>query len=462
MRSKDHLSVRQPGAIPVEFLRRVGVAIAMLGALTLAIAPRAAWAASLVRDADIEHALGELAAPVLRAAGLSPSQVGIYVVQDNKLNAFVLDRTAIYIHSGMILRLTKASELQAVIAHEAAHIANGHLTRRYANLQTARNVMALGAALSVAAGALSGNGAAAGGIALGVASSARGVFFGHTRAEESAADQSSMRYLAAANIETAGAVSVMELFAGQEALPTNRQDIYSRSHPLSRDRLRQIKALAASYGKSGRPDPNAEYWFDRAKGKLSAFIRNPKWTFQRMKESPYADVRAMREAVAWHRQNNTGKALAAMDRARAARPKDPYYEDLRGQIMMESRNWGAAANAYGRALKLAPRDTMIMAGYGRALIALGGQQRMKQAVPYLERATSQDWRNDMALRDLGTAYAKLGQTGMANVVTAERHAMRGRTKEARILAKRAVDLLPRGSPGWRRAQNVLNSIADDD
>ncbi|EAQ03345.1 peptidase, M48 family protein [Pseudooceanicola batsensis HTCC2597] len=426
--------------------------------LVLALGPRTVAAATLVRDADIEHGLTQLAAPILRAAGLSPSTVGIYVVKDSQMNAFVLDRTAIYIHSGMILRLTKASELQAVIAHEAAHIANGHLTRRYANMQAARNVMALGAALSVAAGALTNQGEAAGGVALGVASSAQRVFFGHTRAEESAADQSGMRYLAAAGIETSGAVSLMELFAGQEALPVRRQDIYARSHPLSRDRLRQVKALAVSYGKPGKPDPVADYWFDRLKGKLSAFVRNPKWTFQRYKESPYPDVRAMREAVAWHRQNRTGRALAAMDRARAARPGDPYYDELRGQILLESRNWAAAANAYGAALKRAPRNTLILAGYGRSLVALGGTQRLKQAVGYLERSTARDWRNNLALRDLGSAYAKLGNTGMAALVTAERHAMHGRTREAEILAKRAADLLPRGSAGWRRAQDVLNAV----
>ena len=102
-----------------------------LGVVLAASLPRAVQAATLVRDADIEHALGQLSGPVLRAAGLSPSRVGIYVVEDNAMNAFVLDPTAIYIHSGMILRLTKASELQAVIAHEAAHIANGQIGRAH-------------------------------------------------------------------------------------------------------------------------------------------------------------------------------------------------------------------------------------------------------------------------------------------------------------------------------------------
>ncbi|MGI3167819.1 M48 family metalloprotease [Pseudooceanicola sp. C21-150M6] len=430
-------------------------ALIILGLLNFT--PRPGQAASLIRDADIEFSLGQLAAPILRAAGLSPSRVGIYVVDDRNMNAFVLDPTAIYIHSGMILRLERAAELQSVIAHEAAHIANGHIARRYANMAATRNVMLLGAALSVAAGAATGQGAAAGGVALGVAGSAQRVFFGHTRAEESSADQSGIRFMAAAGVDTQGAVSVMELFSGQEALPARRQDIYARSHPLSRDRLRNLKALAVSYGKPVKPDPAAEYWFDRAKGKLSAFTRNPKWTFQRAKESA-PDVRAMREAVAHHRLNQTQKALAALDRARAIRANDPYYDDLRGQILMESRNFAAAAQVYAAAAKRAPGNALIQASYGRSLVALGGAQNFKSAVSVLERATRDDWRNGMALRDLGTAYAKQGNTGMASVVTAEGHAMRGRTREARVLAERAAGLLPNGSPGWRRAQDVLNAV----
>ena len=431
-------------------------------ALVIALGPRNGWAATLIRDPDIEHALKELAAPILRVAGLSPSRVGIYVIGDPSMNAFVLDPTAIYIHSGMILRLTKASELQAVIAHEAAHIANGHLVRRAANAQSARNVMLLGTALSVAAGAAGAGGAAASGIAMGMSSSAQRVFFGHTRAEESAADRSGMRFMAAAGVDTAGAVSVMELFSGQEALPVRRQDIYARSHPLSRDRLRTLKGLAQSYGKAGKPDPVAEYWFDRAKGKISAFQRNPKWTFKRVKDSPSADVRAMREAVAYHRLNQTSKALAALDRARQARPGDPYYDELRGQILLETRNFAAAANAYGAALNRAPKDPLIMAAYGRALVALGGKGRLQKAVPLLERSTARDWRNSQALRDLGAAYAKLGNRGMAALVTAEAHAMHGRTKDARVLAKRAADMLPRGSVGWQRAQDVLNAVKQNE
>ena len=117
--------------------------------LVLAIGLAApARAVTLLRDPDIEHALSRLAAPVLRAAGLSPERIDILVIDDASLNAFVLDADTIFLHSGLILRMTNAPMLQSVIAHEAAHIANGHLMRRPVNLRNARTMATLGTLLA--------------------------------------------------------------------------------------------------------------------------------------------------------------------------------------------------------------------------------------------------------------------------------------------------------------------------
>jgi predicted Zn-dependent protease len=61
------------------------------------------------------------------------------------------------------------------------------------------------------------------------------------------------------------------------------------------------------------------------------------------------------------------------------------------------------------------------------------------------------------MRDLAVAYAKSGQNGMASLVTAERYAMIGRLEDAEIHATRASGLLPNGSGGWQRAQDVLSA-----
>lgn len=419
--------------------------------LSLALA-LPARAVSLLRDADMEYALAQMASPILRAAGLSAAGTKILVVDDQTLNAFVVSNDAIYVNSGLITRVSSAAMLQAVIAHEAAHISNGHITRRMTNLGAARTAATLGTALAILAGA-AGGGEAAAGIALGTQSAAQRNFLAHTRAEESSADQSGLRYMRSAGVPVSGMLEVMQLFRGQETLSAARQDPYVRSHPLSRDRIRAIQSFAS--GSAGSEQGNsaaAEYWFQRAKGKLTAFKRRGSWTLNRLGESGYQDVAYMREAIARHRNSNTKRAIRAIDRAIAQRPQDPFYYDLKGQILMETRQFNAAVNAHGNAVKLRPRDGLLQAGYGRALLATGNTKAALQA---LERARRADFRDGSMLRDLSVAYARTGQRGMASLVTAERYALRGRLSDAGIHAKRAAGLLATGSGPWQRAQDVL-------
>ncbi|WP_281967746.1 M48 family metalloprotease [Roseovarius nanhaiticus] len=428
----------------------------MAFALTVAVvcAAQPARAVTLLRDPGIEYALGQLAAPILQAAGLNPTRTDILIIDERKLNAFVVDRDTIFINSGLLLKMETPQMLQSVIAHEAAHIANGHLVRRPQNIRNARTAAGLGMALAAAAGAVSGSGAAALGIAAGAQGTAQRLLFSHTRAEESSADNAAVAYMVRAGRDPSGAVAVMDIFRGQEALSAARQDPYARTHPMSADRVRVLQRLTAAYaGKT--PASNADlYWFARAKGKLSAFQRSPKWTLNRAAREGFADVGHMQQAVAWHRQSNLRKSIAAMDRAIAARPNDPFYHELRGQILMESRQFDAAINAYARAVNLAPDNALILGSYGRALVAQG---QYGKALQVLEKARGRDGRDARVMRDLAVAYARGGQNGMASLVTAERYAMQGRMEDAQLHAQRASGLLPNGSGGWQRAQDVLSA-----
>ena len=399
-------------------------------------------AITLLRDPGIEYGLTELAMPVLRAAGLNARRVRVLIVNDDSFNAFVIDSQTIFINYGLILKTNNAAMLQAVIAHEAAHIANGHIARRMGNFQNARTLAGLGAALAVIAAA-SGAGEAAAGIALGTSSSAQRAFLKHTRAEEAAADRSAASYMHRAGVSTGGLIALHQAFAGQELLSVARQDPYMQSHPLSRDRIRAAEAFLAANGDVAPPNPNADYWYARVRGKLSAFVRAPKWTMHRVQEESAEDVRLMRQAVAFHRDRNLTAARRSINAALTLRPDDAYYYDLKGQIEMENRQWDAAVRAYEKAQELAPREPLIMGGYGRALMAAGQTHAGLEA---LEKARAREFRDTRLLRDLSLAYAKAGQDGMAALVTAERFALTGQFADAGRHARRASALLPRGSP----------------
>jgi predicted Zn-dependent protease len=422
--------------------------VAALVLSVLAALPAAAQ--GLLRDAESERALRELARPLLAAAGLGAGSVRILLVEDRTMNAFVADGQHILIHSGLILKLGRAEELQAVIAHEIAHIANGHITRRAANARTARTAAGLGLILSAAAAA-AGSGEAAAGLAAGTASSAQRVFMGHTRAEEAAADQSGLRYMAGAGVDPRASADVLELFRGQEALNVGRQDPYAQTHPLSRDRIRAVEAFAEAYGGRARQNREAAWWFAVLQGKLAAYLQNPQATIRATRGETSA-LAHLRRAVAYHQMPKPAEAIAEAEALVAARPEDPYARETLGWILLESRRVEAAVGAYRQAVRLAPNEPLILAGLGRALVAAGAEG---EALEVLERARSRDPQNPSALRDLATAYAKSGQPGMASVVTAERFALMGRLADAAIHARRASDQLPRGSPGWLRADDIL-------
>ncbi|MCE8455941.1 M48 family metalloprotease [Rhodovulum sulfidophilum] len=433
-----------------------GPARGMIGlalALILSFAPAASRAQSLIRDAEIEYALKRLTQPLAVAAGLSPERVRVMVLQDSSLNAFVLDSQTVMVHSGLLLRLESAAELQAVISHELAHIANGHITRRLSNMRSAGSAAAMGMLMSLAVAA-AGHADAGAGIAMGSSSTAQRLFFAHTRAEEASADQAGARYMARAGISPQAMVKVLEIFRGQEALSQSRQDPYIRTHPLNADRLRNARGYASAYSGAVQSDTQADYWFARARGKLGAFLQNPRYTLRRAEKDKTA-VGMMRRAVAWHRTPDARRAMAEIARLEAARGSDPFVQELKGQILLESRQFGPAVQAYARAVQMAPKEPLILAGYGRALLALDRPAENRKALAALEKARARDPRDPRMLRDLAVAYARTGNNGMASVATAERYAVAGRMKTAAVHARRAEGLLPRGSPGWLRADDIL-------
>jgi predicted Zn-dependent protease len=423
-------------------------------AIFCALNASSAHSISLLRDPDIEHGLHQLADPILHAANLNSERVKIWIINDMSLNAFVIDHTHIFLHAGLVLQLKTAAQLQSVVAHEAAHISNGHISRRLANARRAKMATSFGVLVGAAAAA-AGHTDAGLGLALGATGSVNRTLLAHTRIEESAADQSALRFMNAAKIDPTAMAEVFELFIGQSNLSEEYQDPYTRSHPLNRDRIRTINAYAAT-ATTHLPDAKQAYWFSRIQGKLSGFLRAPQWTLRRA--TGRSDVNVMRRAIAEHRSGRSSAAQKTMAQLIATHPNDAFYRELQGQILLESREFSAATQAYASAANLAPDNALILGGYGRSLLAQNTKSSNAQALTILQKARNLDSRDARILRDSGTAYARSGQQGQAVLAIAERYALQGNMKNAAIQAKRAESLLPRGSAAWQRAQDILDAV----
>ena len=295
-------------------------------AIFCALNASAAQSISLLRDPDIEHGLQQLADPILRAASLNSESVKVWIINDMSLNAFVIDHKHIFLHAGLVLQLKSAAQLQSVIAHEAAHISNGHISRRLANARRAKMATSFGVLVGAAAVA-AGHTDAGLGLALGATGSVNRVLLAHNRIEESAADQSAVRFMELAKVDPTAMAEVFKLFIGQSTLSEDYQDPYTRSHPLNQDRIRTIHAYAAN-ATPHRPDAKQAYWFSRIQGKLSGFLRAPQWTIRRATGS--SDVNRMRRAIAEHRSGRSSTAQQTIAQLVTDHPNDAFLPRATG------------------------------------------------------------------------------------------------------------------------------------
>jgi predicted Zn-dependent protease len=362
------------------------------------------------------------------------------------------------LNTGLLRRLDKPRSLMGVIAHETGHITGGHIARRMVASQNMGLAALAALALAAAAAAASGSGEAGAAIAMGGTEALRRTMLAYSRAEEAAADQAGMNYMARAGIDPQGMLDVLEIFRGQEVFQARGVDPYALTHPLSRERLNLLeRGVSESPLQGAAMDPELEYWFQRMRAKIDGFVLAPEQLLRHLRTIDDADSEPnlLRQAIAHHRLGETEKALTTLDRVLRQRPNDPYLHALRGQFLFEGARPQDAVAAYRRALQLAPNEPLIAGNLGRALLATGTPADEAEALRVLEAATGNDPGDPGILRDLSVAHARAGNEGLAALAAAERLAMIGSFEDAGRLANRAMGLLPAGSPGWRRADDLM-------
>jgi len=438
-------------------MTRVGTWIgSFVAMLSLAMATPAS-AISLIRDAEVEATLARMTTPILKAAGLPPQSVALYIVNDPSLNAFVAGGNNMFLHTGLLTELDTPEQVIGVIAHETGHLAGGHQARRSVALRNAEGPALIGLIAGILAGVAAGSPEAATALSAGSQGALTRSFLRYNRGEEASADQAALRYLGRAGVHPKGLLEVLETFRGQEVFSVGNMDPYVLSHPLSTERMSLLERRVAEAGPPEPPDPELSYWFARMQAKLRGFLAPPRRVLNDLAEAEPSEPVLYARAVALHRLPAPQDALAEMDRLLDMHPDDPYYLELKGQILFESGKAEAAVPYYRRAAALAPAagQPLIKAGLGRALLALGTADADAEALKVLEQARAADRSDTAALHALATAYARADKPALAALATAERLALSGRVPDAVMQARRASAQLPEGSPAWLRAQDIL-------
>jgi predicted Zn-dependent protease len=440
---------------------------AATGVVVLSIALSAAGQAlaqnvPIVRDAEIEALVRDYARPILKAAGLAKANIDIVLVNENSFNAFVAGRR-IFINTGALLQAETPNQIIGVIAHEAGHIAGGHQERLRQQIESAQTMMVVASLLgigAVAAGAATGSGdlaRAGGGIMLGGSEAAQRSLLGYQRGEEMTADRSAITYLEATGQSGRGMLETFKRFQDALSLTGTRLDPYRISHPAPRDRISNLEELVSKSRFADQADPPAlQLRHDMMRVKIAAFTQG-QGALARLRNRSGGIANDYGSALGAYLYGDLRSALGKTDALVKAQPKNPYFRELRGDILMKENRPVDAADAYRQAVKLDPAKSGILrVSLGQALLAAGDPASVKQAVVELKAGVERDRENSSGYRYLAQAYGQLGQIAEADLATADGHFYRGAYQDARIFATRAQQQLKRGSPGWLRAQDIIN------
>jgi predicted Zn-dependent protease len=437
-------------------MKRFATMLALLCLCCFAAAP--ATAQSILRDAETEALLNDMARPLFIAAGLVPSNTRVVLVNDPSINAFVAGGQIVYLHTGLLDAADTANEVQGVIAHEIGHIIGGHAA--FQNDGGYTNISILSLLLGAAAIAAGSPEAGAGIFAMGQRA-AIGKYLAFSRVQESSADAAGARFLNSAGISGKGMLSFFNKLTAMMHrygfYTTNPEvDPFSQSHPLSAERVETLKADLQADPAWNKPfDPDIERRFKRVQAKLRGYVNEPEKTLRIYPKSDQSAPAHYARAYAYHKSGYPEQAAAETAALVKLAPEDPYFLELEGQILLESGRPAEALAPLRKATQRSNNQPLIATTFGHALIATEDKANLAEAETVLRQAIVRDKENPFAWFNLGTVYERKGDEPRTALATAERASMTGDVAVALMSARAAMAGLPQGSPDWIRAQDIM-------
>nr|WP_186291940.1 M48 family metalloprotease [Ancylobacter moscoviensis] len=416
----------------------------------------------IIRDAEIETLLRDYTRPIFKAAGLSQQNIQVVLVGSDSFNAFVADGRRIFINIGALKQSKTPNEIIGVLAHETGHIAGGHLANMRQQLeaaQTASIVAMLLAAGGVAAGASAGanmGGAAAGAIAA-PQEIIRRSLLSYQRGQEASADRAAVTYLNATKQSARGMLTTFERFQNDQMFLSQRVDPYVLSHPMATERIALLSELAqkSPYFET-KDSPALQARHDMMRAKLVGFTQPPESVSRVYPRSDNSLPARYARAISAYRFGAVPDAVRQIDALIAEQPNNAYFHEIKGQALLEAGRAREAVAPLRRAVALSGGNPLIRMLLGQALVATDDKSTMDEAVRELNFSLQREPSSPAGWRYLAMAYGRKGDIPNADLASAQSAFMGGDFRLSRELATRARNGFKLGTPGWLKADDIVN------
>lgn len=409
--------------------------------------------ANMIRDSEIEETLHLIAEPIMKQANLK--DLKIYLINDENLNAFTAGGNELYLNSAMITKFGDIDVVRGVIAHEIGHILGKHIIRQSENINIYNKVALSSIAIGLATSVADGNPTLATAIALGGMHFAERSILSYSRTFESSADQTALKLLEQSGHTSKGMIKFFEYMEKQpKGLFINP---YDQTHPLSNERLVALKSFyQRSKFINSQNSKELEYKFARSAAKLQAFTENPKKLLLSLPSSIPSEFLHYMKAIIYLRIGDLHNSSFHINKLLELKPKDIFYQELKGQILFEFGK-KEALDCYIIAAKIRPNDLLIRLSKGIVGITVYLEQPAKMPEFYqdLKLVLDKEPNNLLALYYLAIYYEKMGQRYQSLLNSALIAAKTGELPRAKALARAAIKGLKLNSPAWYKANDII-------
>lgn len=383
----------------------------------------------IIRDAETEELLTEIAQKIFDVAGLRKKSAKLYVIQSNAINAFTIGNGYIFVTSGLLFKLKNPIHLIAVLSHETGHIAAGHIDSMMNKLQNGTSNLLMAMLAGIIGGLATGSADVSNAIMMGYLLTGERMFLRFSREQESAADMLGASYLEKMGCNPQAMVEVFEIFermdilGGAANIPT-----YIRTHPKSMDRIYALTKRKKINGESGKRDAKLFAKYKRVTEKLKYYISGNKLPIP---EEDYP------KAICLHKRGRSREAAEILTKLVNTNPKDVYYIETLAQILGESGRPLEAVKYY-KQIYGKNSHVLIKVDYANALIQTN---QPDIAIKILESAKYEDYFNPEIFRLLANAYGQKGKQGISFFMLAQEQILLQNYQRAYDLLKNSVKLM---------------------
>jgi predicted Zn-dependent protease len=218
--------------------------------------------------------------------------------------------------------------------------------------------------------------------------------------------------------------------------------------------LEELVKTSPYWDKKDPPELQARH--DLMRAKLYGYMDRSGVSDNRYPASDQSLPARYARAIAASRFSDPHAAMAQIDALVAAQPQNPYFHELKGQTLLEGGKPAEAIAPLRRAAQLAPNPALIQIMLGQALVESNDPAHLTEAISVLESSLAREPESPEGYNQLAMAYGRKGDLAHADLASARSALLSGDIKAARMLASRAKDRFPVGSPGWVRADDISN------